>query len=74
MVIDDEITEYDLNAYDAYLRDSVFPGKNPDEITELSGDGIEKILMKVGKRMHQKTVLVDHKIKTKLSLTIMVGL
>lgn len=37
-----------MDAYDKYLHDRVFPGDNPDKITELSGDGIEKILIKVG--------------------------
>ena len=37
-----------MRDYDKYLHETVFPGDNPDSITALSGDGIEKILVKVG--------------------------
>ena len=43
-----EITDEDLEKYDKHLHNDIFPGENPDNIKELSGDGIEKIIVKVG--------------------------
>ena len=30
------------------MHENIFPGTKPEEIKELSGDGIEKLLVKVG--------------------------
>ena len=46
--IDNEVSDEDLEIYDKYLHEQVFPGGNPEQITALSGDGIEKIIVKVG--------------------------
>ena len=46
--IDNEVKDEDLQLYDQYLHEKVLPGTDPDSITALSGDGIEKILVKVG--------------------------
>ena len=46
--IGNEISDKDLENYDKNLHENIFPGLKPEEILELSGDGIEKLIVKVG--------------------------
>ena len=45
--IGNEINDEDLQKNDIKMHSSIFPPVNPSEIKEISGDGNEKVLVKV---------------------------
>ena len=46
--IGNEISDKDLENFDKNLHENIFPGLIPEKILELSCDGIEKLIVKVG--------------------------
>ena len=46
VVIDDEISQKNLELYDAYVHTKLLPPANPGNVSALVGDGHEKVLVK----------------------------